>query len=651
MKTMLPDDIERAVLVGRVWRNGVIDGPCVVAVRNGEVFDITGHAPTMSDLLERDDVLDIARSAPGESLGSVQQLMAHALESTTAAGAHIGMPRLLAPCDLQAIKACGVTFAVSLLERVIEEQAGGDASRANVLRGEIQAIIGSDLSAIRPGSPEAARLKADLIERGLWSPYMEVGIGPDAEVFSKSQPMSAVGQGADVGLHPDSKWNNPEPEIVLAVNSQARVLGATLGNDVNLRDIEGRSALLLGKAKDNNGSCAIGPFIRLFDEHFTIDTIRNAELSMLIEGMDDGFHLAGASRMREISRDPLDLVSQVCGRHHQYPDGFMLFLGTMFSPIKDRDTAGGGFTHHLGDRVSISTPSLGTLVNHVQRSDTITPWTFGVRALLARARGAASARAVPALQTRVQQAIYPSLAGKRVVITGGGSGIGAGMVEAFAQQGAQVHFLDIAEEDSLALQGRLSTQAVPPTFVRCDLTNLDAVAAAFERIGSVDVLINNAANDDRHKLADVSPEYWDERMAVNLRHQYFCAKAVAVGMQQRGGGVILNFGSISWHLALPELTLYMTAKAAIEGMTRGLARDLGPHNVRVNCIIPGAVRTPRQEALWHTPEEEARILAGQCLPQRVQVDDVAALALFLASDNAGRCTGRDYFVDAGWYGA
>ncbi|MCU6498617.1 SDR family oxidoreductase [Rugamonas sp. A1-17] len=251
----------------------------------------------------------------------------------------------------------------------------------------------------------------------------------------------------------------------------------------------------------------------------------------------------------------------------------------------------------------------------------------------------------------MQHATYPSLAGRRVVVTGGGSGIGAGMVEAFAQQGAQVHFLDVAEADSLALQSRLAALATPPVFMRCDLTDLEALDAAFKSIGEVDILINNAANDDRHKLADVTPEYWEQRMAVNLRHQYFCAQAVSEGMRQRGGGVILNFGSISWHLALPELTLYMTAKAAIEGMTRGLARDLGPHNVRVNCIIPGAVRTPRQEALWHTPEEEARILAGQCLPQRVQVDDVAALALFLASDNAGRCTGRDYFVDAGWYGA
>ena len=647
---MLPDDVSRAVLVGRVWRDGVINGPCVVAVRNGEVFDITGHAPTMSDLLERGDALEVARSAPGESLGPVQALLASAI-----GGGEDGIPRLLAPCDLQAIKACGVTFAVSLLERVIEEQAAGDPSRANALRAEIQTIIGSDLSAIRPGSPEAAKLKADLIERGLWSPYMEVGIGPDAEVFSKSQPMSAVGVGADVGLHPDSKWNNPEPEIVLAVNSQAKVLGATLGNDVNLRDIEGRSALLLGKAKDNNGSCSIGPFIRLFDEHFTIDTIRNAEVSMLIEGLDDDFRLAGASRMREISRDPLDLVSQVCGRHHQYPDGFMLFLGTMFSPIKDRDAVGGGFTHHLGDRVSISTPSLGALVNHVQRSDQIAPWTYGVRALMHRARASASVSttvaAKPAAQTKPEQAIYPSLAGKRVVVTGGGSGIGAGIVEAYARQGARVTFLDIAEADSRALEATLSTLPVPPKYVHCDLTNLDVLAKTFADIGTVDILINNAANDDRHNLADVTPEYWEGRMAVNLRHQYFCAKAVAQGMREQGGGVILNFGSISWHLALPDLTLYMMAKAAIEGMTRGLARDLGPDNIRVNCIIPGGVRTPRQEALWHTPDEEARILAGQCLKKRVQVDDVAAITLFLSSDSASACSGREYFVDAGWYGA
>jgi NAD(P)-dependent dehydrogenase (short-subunit alcohol dehydrogenase family) len=252
-------------------------------------------------------------------------------------------------------------------------------------------------------------------------------------------------------------------------------------------------------------------------------------------------------------------------------------------------------------------------------------------------------------------ATYPDLAGKSVVITGGGSGIGGELVTAFAGQGCQVFFLDIADESSRALASSLRDMRHPPRFMHCDLTDLDALGKTFAEIerqgGPVDILINNAANDDRHETAQVSPQYWDERMAVNLRHQFFCAQAVAPGMQRVGGGAILNLGSISWHLALPKLTLYMTAKAAIEGLTRGLARDLGAHGIRVNCIIPGAVRTPRQEALWHTPEEEERILAGQCLPERVEVQDVAALALFLASDNAARCTGRDYFVDAGWYGA
>jgi fumarylacetoacetate (FAA) hydrolase family protein len=376
----LPHDVDGALLVGRVWRPAPVDGPCVVVVRQGEVFDITASVATVADLLDRPDAVPFARSVAGESLGRVTDLVGAALAAAgTGAGAE-GV-RLLAPCDVQAIKACGVTFAVSLLERVIEEQAGGNPERAAALRAELLATIGADLSSIKPGSPEAEQLKKEFQARGAWSQYMEVGIGPFAEVFSKSQPMSAVGFGADVGLHPASQWNNPEPEIVLAVNSRFEAVGAALGNDVNLRDIEGRSALLLGKAKDNNASCSIGPFIRLFDGNFGIDHVRNAEVRLAIEGADDGFVLDGVSRMREISRDPLDLVAQTAGAHHQYPDGFMLFLGTMFSPIKDRGQKGAGFTHHLGDRVTISSPALGALVNHVQRSDQLPPWTFGVRAL------------------------------------------------------------------------------------------------------------------------------------------------------------------------------------------------------------------------------------------------------------------------------
>ncbi|TAM54115.1 MAG: fumarylacetoacetate hydrolase [Paraburkholderia sp.] len=370
----LPSDLDRAVLVGRVWRGAPIDGPSVVVVRGGEAFDITSCAPTTSDLFDRDDAAAFARRAPGESLGPVQALLAGA------AGEPGASPRLLAPCDVQAIKACGVTFAVSLLERVIEEQAGGDPARAAEIRASLHELIGSDLAQIKPGSMAALRLKDELKRRGAWSQYMEVGIGEDAEVFTKSQAMSAVGFGADVGLYPTSAWNNPEPEIVLAVNATGQVVGATLGNDVNLRDIEGRSALLLGKAKDNNGSCAIGPFVRLFDGDFTLDAVRAASVSLRIVG-EDGFVLEGVSHMREISRDPLDLVAQTCGAHHQYPDGFMLFLGTMFSPIKDRDAKGGGFTHHLGDMVTIATPALGALVNTVRLSTEIAPWRFGVRAL------------------------------------------------------------------------------------------------------------------------------------------------------------------------------------------------------------------------------------------------------------------------------
>ncbi|MCE8049966.1 fumarylacetoacetate hydrolase family protein [Halomonas daqingensis] len=366
----LPQDLDLALLVGRVWRE---DGPALVAVRQGEVIDISAQCDCMADLLDRNDAATFVRSVEGESLGSVTALLQNSLAEPQVA------PYLLAPCDVQAIKACGVTFAVSLLERVIEEQAGGDAAKASQLRAELKEMIGQDLSRIAPGSDEAMALKTALQARGAWSQYMEVGLGPDAEVFTKAQPFSSVGFGARVGLHPASKWNNPEPEIVLAVDARGEPKGATLGNDVNLRDIEGRSALLLGKAKDNNASCAIGPFIRLFDRHFTLDSVRQAQVTLRIEGEDDDFLLEGESDMREISRDPLDLVRQTVGAHHQYPDGFMLFLGTMFSPIQDRDGEGQGFTHHIGDRVTIATPALGALVNRVDRSDELPPWTFGIR--------------------------------------------------------------------------------------------------------------------------------------------------------------------------------------------------------------------------------------------------------------------------------
>jgi fumarylacetoacetate (FAA) hydrolase family protein len=373
----LPDDHERAVLVGRVFL-APLEGPVLVRVQADGVYDLSAVAATSSQLLNRDDPVGAIRAAGKlPRLASTADVLANSAHDARAPA----LPWLLAPCDLQALKASGVTFVASTLERVIEEQARGDASKAEAVRREIVAVIGDNLSRIRPGSPEAAKVKDALIRQGAWSQYLEVGIGPDAEIFTKSQPMSAVGLGAEVGIHPKSEWNNPEPEIVLAVNSKGRTVGAALGNDVNLRDFEGRSALLLGKAKDNNASCAIGPFVRLFDEHYGIDDIRRCDIAMRVDG-PEGFEMTGASSMAMISRDPLDLVTHAIGANHQYPDGLMLFLGTMFAPTKDRLGPGKGFTHVVGDIVTVKTPTLGALVNRVNRSDQVAPWTFGAGALM-----------------------------------------------------------------------------------------------------------------------------------------------------------------------------------------------------------------------------------------------------------------------------
>jgi fumarylacetoacetate (FAA) hydrolase family protein len=373
----LPSDWREATLLGRAWLPGVPAGPSPIALRpNGDVVDLAAVEPTMSQLLARTDRVALARAAPGRIIGTAEALLANSGD-----GRNAGRPSLLAPIDLQPIKASGVTFVQSLLERVIEEQARGDTGKAEAIRVQVMRIIGDNLASVKPGSREADEIKRVLVAQGAWSQYLEVGIGPDAEIFTKSQVMSAVGLGAEVGLHPKSSWNNPEPEIVLAVTAAGETVGATLGNDVNLRDFEGRSALLLGKSKDNNASCAIGPFIRLFDDSFGIDDVRQAELALEIAGTD-GFVLDGVSPMNKISRDPLDIVTHAWGPYHQYPDGFVLFLGTMFAPVKDRGAPGMGFTHKLGDLVSISTPTLGRLVNRVTTSDQAAPWTFGISALM-----------------------------------------------------------------------------------------------------------------------------------------------------------------------------------------------------------------------------------------------------------------------------
>jgi len=371
---MLPDDLGGATLVGRLRLEA---GPTPVLIRDSRVDDVSASAPTVADLLD------------GSGIDSLEGKPLFGIDSLYEKGADM----LLSPLDLQVVKAAGVTFAVSAIERVIEERARGNADDAAAIREKLEARIGGAIRSVVPGSEDAARLKSVLIEDGMWSQYLEVAIGPDAEVFTKAPLLSTVGWGAEIGVRSDSHWNNPEPEIVIVSDSKGRPVGATLGNDVNLRDFEGRSALLLGKAKDNNASCALGPFIRLFDDGFSMNDVREANLELVVEGRDD-FRLEGQSSMSEISRDPEELVRQAMSEHH-YPDGFALFLGTLFAPVQDRDEPGRGFTHKMGDLVRISTPKLGTLVNRVTTSKDAPPWRFGVRDLMRNlaARGLLSARA------------------------------------------------------------------------------------------------------------------------------------------------------------------------------------------------------------------------------------------------------------------
>lgn len=382
MTQCLPADYESAVLLGRVWRaDGDPAGPSVALVRGETVYDISASYPLLAELLNQEDLLAAIHRAEKIELGRTCEI----LQNSDAATQDPRRPYFLAPCDLQALKACGVTFASSLLERLVEEQAKGNPMRAQALRQELERDLDVRFSEVVPGSKEALAVKEKLLQRNLWSQYLEVGMGPDAEVFTKAQPMSSVGTGAYLGVRADSGWNNPEPEIVLAVSRQGKIVGATLGNDVNLRDFEGRSALLLGKAKDNNGSCVIGPFIRVFDETFGIEDVRGAEVTVEVEGKD-GFVMRDKSTMAKISRDVTELVSQTIGPEHQYPDGLMLFTGTLFSPTHDRGGDGKGFTHKQGDVVKIASKRLGALINHVGLCHEIPPWRFGMIELVRNLR-------------------------------------------------------------------------------------------------------------------------------------------------------------------------------------------------------------------------------------------------------------------------
>jgi len=372
----LPVDAAKASLAGRVWRPDV-DGPSVVAVRGDGVFDISAEFSTMRDLCEAASPTAALKAAKGERIGSIADILAN----TNPDKRDSKKPWLLAPIDLQAVKAAGVTFAVSMLERVIEERARGDLTAAAAIREQVKLLVGDDLQRLKPGSDAAMKLKQVLIQQKAWSQYLEVGIGPDAEVFTKAQVMSSVGTGMDGGVHSMSSWNNPEPEVVLAVNSRGEIVAATIGNDINLRDVEGRSALLLSKAKDNNASSAIGPLLRFFDDQFSLDDVRKAVVTLTVSG-EDGYRLTGGSSIAKISRDPADIVKQTIGRHHQYPDGFVLFLGTMFAPVEDRDVKGQGFTHKPGDIVTVATPELGMLVNRMRFSHECPPWDYGVSHLM-----------------------------------------------------------------------------------------------------------------------------------------------------------------------------------------------------------------------------------------------------------------------------